>query len=151
MNPRVDKMRRSQAEQQSCGVVKTSTISRTKLSSYVLRSTHAISLSLSGLIFRLIKSPSTSILNYSQRMPETLEIESRIRAAWATFHKYRQELTSKKYMLNHRLRLFDATVSPTLCYAAGTWTLSKEHERMIQSTQRKMLRLIIQTKKIQEN
>ena len=50
-------------------------------------------------------------------------------------------------MLKHRLRLFDATVSPTLCYAAGTWTPSKEHERMIQSTQRKMLRLIIQTKR----
>ena len=73
---------------------------------------------------------------------ETLEIKSRIRAAWTTFHKYRQELTSKKYMLKLRLRLFDATVSPTLCYAAGTWTPSREHERMIQSAQRKMLRLI---------
>ena len=78
---------------------------------------------------------------------ETTEIKSRIRAAWATFHKYRQELTSKKYMLKHRLRLFDATVSPTVCYAAGTWAPNKEHERMIQSTQRKMLRLIIQTKR----
>ena len=67
---------------------------------------------------------------------ETTEIKSRIRAAWATFHKYRQELTSKNYMLKHRLRLFDAAVSPTLRYAAGTWTPSKEHERMIQSTQR---------------
>ena len=56
---------------------------------------------------------------------ETLEIKSRIRAAWATFHKYRQELTSKKYMLKNRLRLFDATVSPTLCYAAGTWSPTK--------------------------
>ena len=83
----------------------------------------------------------------SFRQQETLEIKSRIRAAWATFHKYRQELTSKKYMLKLRLRLFDATVSPTLCYAAGTWTPSREHERMIQSTQRKMLRLIIQTKR----
>ena len=78
---------------------------------------------------------------------ETTEIKSRIRAAWATFHKYRQELTSKNYMLKHRLRLFDATVSPTVCYAAGTWAPNKEHERMIQSTQRKMLRLIIQTKR----
>ena len=106
---------------------------------------------------------------------ETTEIKRRIRAVWATFHKYRQQLTSKNYMLKHRLRLFDAIVSPTvcyaagtwapnqdicwiidcassmpqflrLCYAAGTWTLSKEHERKIQSTQRKMLRLIIQTK-----
>ena len=53
----------------------------------------------------------------------------------------------KKYMHKHRLRLFDATVSPTVCYAAGTWTPNKDHERMIQSTQRKMLRLIIQTKR----
>ena len=30
---------------------------------------------------------------------ETTEIKSRIRAAWATFHKYRQELTSTNYML----------------------------------------------------
>ena len=77
---------------------------------------------------------------------ETIEIKSRIRAVWATFHKYRQELTSKNYMLKHRLRLFDATVSPTICYAAGTRTPNKDHERVIQSTQRKMLRLIIQTK-----
>ena len=76
---------------------------------------------------------------------ETTEIKNRIRAGWVTFHKYRQELTSKNYMLKHRLRLFDAAVSPTVCYAAGTRTPNKEHERMIQSTQHKMLRLIIQT------
>ena len=82
---------------------------------------------------------------------ETTEIKSRIRAAWATFHKYRQVLKFQNYMLKHRLRLFDATVSPTICYAAGTWAPNKEHERMIQSTQRKMLRLIIQTKRICKN
>ena len=97
----------------------------------------------------LAKSESVKYLGQriSFHQQETLEIKSRIRAAWTTFHKYRQELTSKKYMLKLRLRLFDATVSPTLCYAAGTWTPSREHERMIQSTQRKMLRLIIQTKR----
>ena len=78
---------------------------------------------------------------------ETTEIRNRIRAAWATFHKYRQELTSKNHTLKHRLRLFDAAITPTMCYAAGTWAPNKEHERMIQSTQRKMLRLIIQTKR----
>ena len=77
---------------------------------------------------------------------ETTETRNRNIAAWATFHKYRQELTSKTYMLRHRLRLFDAVVSPTMNYASGTWTLTTEHERMIQSTQRKMLRLIIQKK-----
>ena len=50
-------------------------------------------------------------------------------------------------MLKHRLRLFDAAKTPTICHASGTWTPTKEHERMIQSTQRKMLRLTIQTKR----
>ena len=50
-------------------------------------------------------------------------------------------------MLKHRLRLFDAAITPTICYAAGTWTPNKEFEKMVQSTQRKMLHLIIQTKR----
>ena len=83
----------------------------------------------------------------SFHLQETLEIKNRIRAVWTIFYKCRQELTSKNYILKHRLCLFDVTVSPTLCYAAGTWTSNKEHERVIQSTQRKMLRLIIQTKR----
>ena len=40
-------------------------------------------------------------------------------------HKKRQELTSKTYMLRHRLRFFNAVVSPTMNYASGTWTLTK--------------------------
>ena len=67
---------------------------------------------------------------------ETTEIKNRIRAAWATFHKYRQELTSKNYMLKHRLRLFDAGITPTICYASGTWAPTKEHERMLQCNEK---------------
>ena len=74
---------------------------------------------------------------------ETTEIMNRIRAAWATLHKYRQELTSKIYMLRHRLRFFDSVVSPTMKCASGTWTLTKERERMIQSTQRGKIRPMI--------
>ena len=76
----------------------------------------------------------------------TAEIKNRIRA-WASFYRYKQELTSKSYFLHHRLRLFNMVVTPTLSYASGTWTLSREHERTIRSTQRKMLRLIVQTKR----
>ena len=98
-----------------------------------------------------ILTRNESVKHLGQRISfyqqETIEFKSRIRAALATFHEYRQELTSKNYMLKHRLRLFDATVSPTIWYAAGTWAPNKEHERMIQSTQRKMLRLIVQTKR----
>ena len=50
-------------------------------------------------------------------------------------------------MLKHRPPTFDAAITPTKCYASGTWAPIKEHERMIQSAQRKMLRLIIETKR----
>ena len=78
---------------------------------------------------------------------ETTESRSRIQAAWASFYRYKQELTSKSYSSQHRLRLFNTVISPTLGCASGTWILTKEHERMIRSTQRKMLRLIVQTRR----
>ena len=75
-----------------------------------------------------ILAKSESVKYLGQRISfyqqETLEIKSRIRAAWTTFRKYRQELTSKKYMLKLRLRLFDATVSPTLCLRC--WNMDTE-------------------------
>ena len=78
---------------------------------------------------------------------ETEEIKNRLKAAWAAFHKYRQELTSKDYRLCHRLHLFSKVVTPTMTYASSTWTLTLKHEKMIKSAQRKMLRLIVQTKR----
>ena len=78
---------------------------------------------------------------------ETEEIKNRLKAAWAAFHKYRQELTSRDYRLCHRLRLFNVIITPTLTYAGGTWTLLQKHEKMIKTAQRKMLRLIVQTKR----
>ena len=38
-------------------------------------------------------------------------------------------------------------ITPTLSHGSDTRTLSKEHETMIRSTQRKMLRLIVQTER----
>ena len=78
---------------------------------------------------------------------ETEEIKNRLKAAWAAFHKYRQELTSKDYRLCHRLRLFGMVITPALTSAGGTWTPSQKHEKMIKTAQRKMLRLIVQTKR----
>ena len=78
---------------------------------------------------------------------ETAEIKNRLKAAWASFHKYRQELTSKACRLCHRLRLFSMVITLTMTYAGGTWTLSQAHERMIRTAQRKMLRFSVQPKR----
>ena len=76
---------------------------------------------------------------------ETAEIKNRLKSAWAAFHEYLQEVTSRSYRFCHRLRLFNMVITPTLTDASGTWTSSKTHERVIKSAQRKMLRFIVQT------
>ena len=45
---------------------------------------------------------------------ETAEIRNRIRAAWASFYRFKQKLTSKSYFLPHRPRLFNMVITPTL-------------------------------------
>ena len=65
---------------------------------------------------------------------QTAEIKNRIRAAWASFNRYKRKLTSKSYFLQHRLHLFNVVITPTLSYASGTWTLSRKHEKTIDST-----------------
>ena len=96
----------------------------------------------------LIKEERTKYLGqmvtFQQRRQPVSRIGSGLRGA---SYKYKQELTSKAYLLRHQLRMFDMVIIPTMSYASGTWTLSKEHEIMIQSAQRKMLRFIIQTKR----
>ena len=76
---------------------------------------------------------------------ETTEVQHRIRCAWPAFARHRQEPTSQFYPLRHLLHLFDAVVTPTVTYGAGTRTTTEEHEKVIRTTQRRTLRLIIQT------
>ena len=56
------------------------------------------------------------------------EMDNRIRAGWAKFHQHKQELTNRRYDLYGRLRLFQATVTPTKLYACPTGTLTKQLE-----------------------
>ena len=65
----------------------------------------------------------------------------------SAFARQRQELTSRYYQLRHMLHLFDAVVTPTITYGVGTWTTTEEHETMLQTAQRGMDGLVIQTKR----
>ena len=82
---------------------------------------------------------------------ETTEIKHRIRMAWASFAEHRLDLTSRSYLLQHRLRLFDAVITPSMLCGAGTKTGTREREKMIRSTQLKVLRLIVQTRRAYKN
>jgi len=71
------------------------------------------------------------------------ELNNRLRAGWAKFMSFKQELTGKHYSLHDRLRLFDSVVSPTVLYASCTWTLTRRLENLVTRTQRRMLRMIL--------
>ena len=72
-----------------------------------------------------------------------VEIEHRLARAWAKFVSYKNERCSRHYSLAHRLRLFDATVTPTVLYACGSWTMIDTREKKLRTVQRKMIRWIV--------
>ena len=53
-------------------------------------------------------------------------VRQRCKYVWETFTSNRLELTSPRYPLRDRLELFDATVTPSLFHASGTWTMTEE-------------------------
>ena len=71
------------------------------------------------------------------------ELRHRIARGWAKFHQFKSELCCRHIFLPDRLRLFEAVVTPSVLYACGTWTLTADGERLLQGTQRKMLRQIV--------
>jgi hypothetical protein len=53
------------------------------------------------------------------------ELNNRIAAGWAAFHKHKGELCNKFYRLRDRARLFDAVVTPAVLYSARGPSLKK--------------------------
>ena len=52
-------------------------------------------------------------------------------------------LCNKQFPLTRRMQLFGATVSATLLYGAGTWTVAARRLRLLRSAQRKMPRSMV--------
>ena len=79
--------------------------------------------------------------------PHECELNNRIAGAWSTFTKHKEELTSRKYRLQDRLKLFGAVVTPTVLYGCETWTLNQSQQRRLRSVQRKMLRNVLNARR----
>lgn len=75
------------------------------------------------------------------------EIQHRMSRAWAKFHVYEKELTDKEYPLKSRMKLFNSVVTPSALYGCGAWTMTKERELLLKTTQRKMLRKVLGAKR----
>ena len=79
----------------------------------------------------------------SMESPHDTELGNRIRKAWAKCMTWKKELCGKSYPLKDRLRLFNATVTPTVLYGCGCWAMTDARERKLRTTQRRMLRWIV--------
>ena len=93
----------------------------------------------------LPEGASTKYLGRALRLDahNEAEIENRINIAWRRFMSLKAELCNRHFPLSQRLRLFGATVSQTLLYGSGTWTLHDGSTRKLRTAQRKMLRSMV--------
>ena len=79
------------------------------------------------------------------------ELANRIAMAWRKFNQLHDELTSKRYPLHSRLRLFSGAVTPTVMHGCTSWTLTKDLLLTLRRAQRRMLRLIVNTPRRRES
>ena len=79
-----------------------------------------------------------------------VEINHRVSKAWAAFGKFKSELCNRHYLLQSRLKLFDAVVSSTVLYGSGAWTLTAAREQKLNAAMRKMLRKIVGVGRLDE-
>ena len=77
-----------------------------------------------------------------------VELKHRVGKAWAKFGAFRNELTNKCFDLPKRVQLFKSVVQPSLLYGCVSWTLTRAREKLIKTTQRKMLRQILGVKRL---
>ena len=108
------------------------------------------SLDIDGRSFRVLgPMESTKWLGrkVSFHDPHEQELSNRIAAAWGAFTKHKEELTSRRFRWGDRLKLFNAVVSSTVLYGCETWTLRIDQQRRLRTVQRRMLRMVLNTKR----
>ena len=84
---------------------------------------------------------------FAMEDPVGTEFDNRIAGAWAAFSSRKCELTNKNYPLKNRLQLFNATVGATVLYGTEALALKVDQQRRLQTTQRKMMRIILGAKR----
>ena len=77
------------------------------------------------------------------RLRGEVELSHRIQNAWAKFHKHRTTLTDRHVSVKSRLKLYEATVTPTVLYGLAACPLTERQRERLDVIQRRMLRSIV--------
>ena len=71
------------------------------------------------------------------------ELKNRLAMGWAAFFKLKGALCNRQIPIKDRIALFEASVSPCVLYACGSWTMTTDMLQKLRSTRRRMLRWMI--------
>ena len=74
---------------------------------------------------------------------QTQEIKRKMQAGWVAFSRHEDILREKSIPNCLKRKLFNQCILPAMTYGSETWSLSKEMERKIQTTQRSMERMML--------
>ena len=69
-------------------------------------------------------------------------VRHRISVAWFKWRELSSLLCNKSIPLKHRARAYNACIRSTLTYGAATWALTQREELLLQSCDRRMLRMV---------
>ena len=89
---------------------------------------------------------SYKYLGQTLKMEDTTkeEVMLRVKAGWMNFGRYKHMLTDKNIPMSLRRRLFNQCILTTMTYGSETWSLTKELEQKLVTTQRAMERKMLQ-------
>ena len=110
------------------------------------RGTSKKNITINGQNFEVLPpSGTTDYLGRAFTFTDThdVELQNRITKAWRKFAMFRDELTDKNYPLGQRIRLFKCVIQPSILYGCVSWVMTIARERLLRSTQRKMMRTIL--------
>ena len=75
--------------------------------------------------------------------PHEVELDHRVRKAWAKFGVFWEELTDKAVPLHLRSKLFHSILTPTILYGCSSWVMTAAREEKLKVAQLKMTRTIL--------
>ena len=95
-------------------------------------------------------SASTMYLGRALSLTDThdVELQHRIRRAWAKLGIFKSELPDRDIPLHLRVKLFKPALTPTILYGCCSWVLTNKQEDTFKATQMKMLRAILGRKRL---
>jgi hypothetical protein len=110
------------------------------------------SLSILGKQYEILDSSASTMylgrmLCLSNELTHDVELKNRMAKGWAKFAVYRDELTNPHYSLKQRMRVFTSVIQPSILYGCVSWTMTAKRVAKLRTTQRRMLRKMIDTKR----